>query len=110
MKCLVTGGAGFIGSNLVDALLERGDEVVVVDNESADCHDHFYWNDRALNHKVDINDFKSLRPLFNGVDYVFHLAAEARVQPSLINPLQNKLFRRMFLVRRLCCRQLERLE
>ena len=88
MKCLVTGGAGFIGSNLVDALLERGDEVVVVDNESADCHDHFYWNNHALNCKVDINDFKSLRPLFNGVDYVFHLAAEARIQPSLINPLQ----------------------
>ena len=110
MKCLVTGGAGFIGSNLVDALLERGDEVVVVDNESAECNDHFYWNDRALNHKVDINDFKSLRPLFNGVDYVFHLAAEARVQPSLINPLQNKLFRRMFLVQQMFCRQLERLE
>lgn len=89
MKCLVTGGAGFIGSNLVDTLLERGDEVVVVDNESAECHDQFYWNQAAQNNRVDINDFKSLRPLMEGVDYVFHLAAESRIQPSLINPLQT---------------------
>lgn len=89
MKCLVTGGAGFIGSNIVDALLERGDEVVVVDNESAECHDQFYWNTLSQNHCVDINDFKSLRPLLEGVEYVFHLAAESRIQPSLINPLQT---------------------
>lgn len=89
MKCLVTGGAGFIGSNLVDTLVNRGDEVVVVDNESAECHDQFYWNPLAQNHRVDINDIKSLRLLMNGVDYVFHLAAESRIQPSLINPLQT---------------------
>ena len=87
--CLVTGGAGFIGSNLVDALLNKGDEVVVVDNESAECHDRFYWNPLAYNHRVDINDFKSLRSLMDGVNYVFHLAAESRIQPSLINPIQT---------------------
>lgn len=89
MKCLVTGGAGFIGSNLVDSLLERGDEVIVVDNESAECHSSFYWNSLAQNHRVDINDFKTLQPLMKNIDYVFHLAAESRIQPSLINPLQT---------------------
>lgn len=86
--CLITGGAGFIGSNLTDHLLEKGSRVIVVDNESAECHDRFYWNSLATNHKIDINDFKSLRSVMNGVDYVFHLAAESRIQPSLINPLQ----------------------
>lgn len=88
MKVLVTGGAGFIGSNLTDKLLSLGYDVTVVDNESADCHDQFYWNPKADNHKVDINDFDALRPLLTDARYVFHLAAESRIQPSLVNPLQ----------------------
>lgn len=88
MKSIVTGGAGFIGSNIVDKLLELGHEVVVIDNESSDAHDAFYWNALAENHKLDICDYENIRPLFDGVDYVFHLAAEARIQPAIINPLK----------------------
>ena len=44
MKALVTGGAGFIGSHIVDALIARGDEVICVDDKSAPQNDQFYWN------------------------------------------------------------------
>jgi UDP-glucose 4-epimerase len=85
-KYLVTGGAGFIGSHLVDQLLEEGHEVIVVDDESAECNEEFFWNDRCENHKVDITDYESLSPLFEGVHGVFHFAAESRIQPAIKNP------------------------
>jgi UDP-glucose 4-epimerase len=87
MKCLVTGGAGFIGSNIVSYLLDNGHDVVVIDNESSESHNHFYWDERANNHKKDICDYESIRPLFDNIDYVFHLAAESRIQPAILNPI-----------------------
>ena len=85
---LVTGGAGFIGSNLVDALLEKGHDVTCVDNEHSDAHDEFYWNKKAWNVKGDIRDYDLMKELMGGVDYVFHLAAEARIQPAILNPIE----------------------
>jgi len=87
MKALVTGGAGFIGSNLVDKLIGMNWEVVVIDNESAECNEKFYWNSKADNHKLDICDYEFTRDLYNNVDYVFHLAAESRLQPAIKNPI-----------------------
>jgi len=86
IKTLVTGGAGFIGSNLVDKLVSLGHQVVVVDNESSDAHDNFYWNDKCENHKLDICDYDAIIPLFKNVEIVFHIAAEARIQPAILNP------------------------
>lgn len=86
-KCLVTGGAGFIGSNLVDALIERGDEVAIVDNLSTGKKENI--NPKADFHEADIRNLEAIKPLFSGVDYVFHLAAFPRVQPSIEDPVTS---------------------
>ena len=83
---LVTGAAGFIGSNLVDYLLEMDHQVVCIDNESAD-NEKIHWNGKPINVSGDITDYKFMKNVFNKVDYVFHLAAESRLQPAIQNPI-----------------------
>ena len=87
MKAVVTGGAGFIGSNLVDALLERGDEVVIVDNLTTGKRENV---EQALAGgarlvESDIRDGQALRDLFEEVrpDVVFHFAAQIDVRKSV---------------------------
>lgn len=82
---LVTGGAGFIGSNLVDALTEKGYLVRVIDNFSTGKRENL--NPRVELFEADIRNLETIRPAFHGVDYVFHLAALARVQPSIEDPI-----------------------
>lgn len=85
MIFLITGGAGFIGHHTVQALLAENHKVLVIDNESAVSNETFHWDDRASNYKLDITDYESIRPLFNDVDAVIHLAAQSRIQPSIID-------------------------
>ena len=87
IKSIVTGGAGFIGSHIVDQLLSVGHQVTVVDNEYSD-NDNFHWNDKAINVNGDITDYKFMRNVFTDhTDYVFHCAAEARIGPAIANPV-----------------------
>lgn len=79
MRAVVTGGAGFIGSNLVDALVERGHEVLVVDNFATGKREHLGGRAALLEH--DIRD-----PFEAEADVVFHLAAQADVQTSMKRP------------------------
>jgi UDP-glucose 4-epimerase len=90
MDCVVTGGAGFIGSNLVDALLERGDRVVVVDGMSTGKRSNLR---RAVElgaevHLADVSDGPALREIFSRVvpEVVFHLAAQVDVRRSVAEP------------------------
>ena len=74
MRALVTGGAGFIGSHLVDRLVSRGDEVLVVDNLSSGVLGFIqaHIDSGAVDfHQVDLKDLDSLKPLLNGVDIVY---------------------------------------
>ena len=62
IRSIVTGGAGFIGSHIVDKLIKLNHEVICIDNEYAD-NEKFYWNQKAANHKLDILDINSIKDL-----------------------------------------------
>lgn len=83
---IVTGGCGFIGSHIVDELVKRGDEVIVIDDMSAECNEEFYKNDQATYLAESITNYEAIKGAFKGVSNVFHLAAESRIQPTLERP------------------------
>jgi UDP-glucose 4-epimerase len=90
MKCLVTGGAGFIGSNLVDALVGRGDDVTVIDNVSTGKRSNL---DQAVAggatlHVADVRDERVVAEIFAAAEpeLVFHMAAQIDVRYSVEHP------------------------
>ena len=89
-RCLVTGGAGFIGSHLVDRLLADGHTVMVLDNFSTGRMEnlaHVKDNPRLSIQRVDVSSYSEIVPFFEDVDWVFHLAALADIVPSIQMPL-----------------------
>lgn len=90
-QCLVTGGAGFIGSHLVEALIKQGHRVTVIDNFSNGRERNLEGSSKSGNLLViraDISDNSSIASHFEGIDWVFHLAALADIVPSIQKPLE----------------------
>ncbi len=83
-KIIVTGGAGFIGSHVVDRLVNEGYFVTVLDNLSTGKKSQINKKAKFIN--ADIKNLKEIKKYFKEADYVFHLAARARIQPSIIDP------------------------
>lgn len=90
-NAIVTGGAGFIGSHLVELLLQEGYKVTVLDNFSTGRPQNLKQVTGSKNltlRETDISCFETIRPFFDGVDHVFHLAALADIVPSIEQPLE----------------------
>jgi len=84
-KIIVTGGAGFIGSNLVDELIKQGHEDVrIIDNLSTGKKENL--NPKAKFYNLSIVDLEKIQPIFKKAEVVFHLAAQPRIQPSIKDP------------------------
>ncbi len=89
LKVVVTGGAGFIGSHLVEKLLELGAEVSVIDTMLCGNKIAHLDGQRKLSiHKVDVTDIPAITPLFKGQDMVFHLAAMVGVEETQEEPVK----------------------
>jgi len=86
-KCIVTGGAGFIGSHITDKLIELGHEVHVVDNLLLGKEE--FVHEQAIFHKVDIRNIEELQKIFKGADVVFHQAADPRLPISIEDPVST---------------------
>jgi nucleoside-diphosphate-sugar epimerase len=90
MRYLVTGGAGFIGSNIVDELLRRGQSVLVLDDLSTGKKENLVAHGTVAEfQKGSICDFESVRSMCRGMDYVIHLAAQTSVPLSIKQPLET---------------------
>lgn len=92
MKALVTGGAGFIGSHLAEALCRRGDKVIVLDDLSSGTLDNLAWcvqGDDLEFVEGDAGNEELLKRLLENCDCVFHLSALPSVQQSIIAPLES---------------------
>ncbi len=90
-RAIVTGGAGFIGSHLVERLLADGHQVMAIDDFSSGSEANlagFRDNPRFSLHRADIADAQAVAPVFAGVGWVFHLAALADIVPSIQMPLR----------------------
>src|SRR6516164_8447220 len=88
-RILVTGGTGFIGSTLVDALLERGAKVRVIDNFATSRESRLNRDAELI--PADIRNIDSIKGAFEGVDCVFHTAALPRVPLSIERPVETHL-------------------
>lgn len=88
MNIIVSGGCGFIGSNLVDELINLNHNVVVIDNISSTAHEKFYYNKQAIYYKDDITNKNIVNGIFerHKPNYVFHMAAECRIQQCIEDP------------------------
>src|SRR5580765_256696 len=90
MRYLVTGGAGFIGSNIVDELMRRGHHVVVLDDLSAGKKANLAQvADRIDFREGSITDLPTMQKACEGVDYVVHLAARTSVPRSVKDPIES---------------------
>ena len=87
MKALVTGGAGFIGSHIVDRLLQDGHEVIVLDDLSTGHRENLVENEKLEIVEGDITDFSTVNECMQDVDWVFHKAAVASVPKTVNDPI-----------------------
>lgn len=88
-KVIVTGGEGFIGSHLVDRLIDMNYDVIVIDDESAESNETFYKNPNATYYNFSILELWNMdHRIFKDVKCIFHLAAESRIGPAIKNPIK----------------------